>query len=90
MINRGNHILILLNLYCCSKQKLSKILIMNVANLTCLATLILIQNIIQAFCVFYLYTLYMIGLPQERIKGTEKASSIHTLSYLDYHDYGTQ
>ena len=57
MINRGNRILILLHLYCFSKHKLSTILIANVANLN-----ILIQNIIQAFWVFYLYILFMIGL----------------------------
>ena len=62
MINRGNRILILLHLYCCSKQKLSKILIMNVANLARFHTYTFIQDIIQAFCVFYLYTLYTIGL----------------------------
>ena len=57
MINRGNRILILLHLHCFSKHKLSTILIANVANLN-----ILIQNIIQAFWVFYLYILFMIGL----------------------------
>ena len=57
MINRRNRILILLHLHCFSKHKLSTILIANVANLN-----ILIQNIIQAFWVFYLYILFMIGL----------------------------
>ena len=57
MINRGNRILILLHLHCFSKHKLSTILVANVANLN-----ILIQNIIQAFWVFYLYILFMIGL----------------------------
>ena len=57
MINRGNRILILLHLHCFSKHKLSTILIANVAKLN-----ILIQNIIQAFWVFYLYILFMIGL----------------------------
>ena len=57
MINRGNRILILLHLHYFSKHKLSTILIANVANLN-----ILIQNIIQAFWVFYLYILFMIGL----------------------------
>ena len=33
MINRGNRILIVFHLHCCSKQNLSKILIANVANL---------------------------------------------------------
>ena len=56
MINRGNRILILLHLHCCSKHK-STMLIANVANLS-----LLIQNIVQAFCVFYLYLLFMIGL----------------------------
>ena len=57
MINRGNRILILLHSHCFSKHKLSTILTANAANLN-----ILIQNIIQAFWVFYLYILFMIGL----------------------------
>ena len=63
MINRGNRILILLHLHCCSKHK-STMLIANVANLSLFHSHvnILIQNIIQAFCVFYLYLLFMIGL----------------------------
>ena len=33
MINRGNHILIVFHIYCCSKHKLSSILVANIANL---------------------------------------------------------
>ena len=32
MINRGNHILIVFHIYCCSKHKLSSILVANIAN----------------------------------------------------------
>ena len=39
LINRGNSILIVFNLYCCSKHKLSAILIANVANLARFVTL---------------------------------------------------
>ena len=57
MINRGNRIVILFHLYCCSKK------IVYHAYSECYEPYsfrlinILIQNIIQAFCVFYLYTL---------------------------------
>ena len=37
MINCGNRILILFHVYCCSKHKLSMILIANVAYLSCFA-----------------------------------------------------
>ena len=39
MINRGNRILILFHLYCCSKHKLSTVMIANVAKLSRFVTL---------------------------------------------------
>ena len=39
VINRGNRILIVIHLYCCSKHKLSRILVANVASLACFVTL---------------------------------------------------
>ena len=39
VINRGNRILIVIHLYCCSKHKLSTILEANVASLACFGTL---------------------------------------------------
>ena len=55
MINRGNRIFILFHLYSCK-----------IANLACFVTFnsILIHDIIQASCIFHLYTVYMIGLPR--------------------------
>ena len=60
MINR---ILILLHLYRCSKM------VYDTHSECCEPCLfchdnILIQNVIQAFCVFYLYTVHTIGLPR--------------------------
>ena len=57
MINRGNRILIVFHLYCCSKHNWSLILIANVANIARLAMLTFLL-----FCVFYFHILYMIGL----------------------------
>ena len=62
MINRGNRILIVFHLYCCSKHKLSD----DTHGECCEPCLfchvnILVQNVIQFL--FYLYTLDMIGLP---------------------------
>ena len=62
MINHGNHILIVLHLYCCSKH------IVYDANSVCCEPCaichinILIQNIIQVFSVVYLFILYMIWI----------------------------
>ena len=50
MSDRSNRILILFLLYRCSKHNLSTILVEK------------LQNIIQAFGVFYLYILFMFGL----------------------------
>ena len=62
MINRGNRILIVFHLYCCSKHKLSD----DTHGECCEPCLfchvnILVQNVIQFL--FYLYTLDMAGLP---------------------------
>ena len=57
MINRGNRILIVFHLYCCSKHNWSLILIANVANIARLAMLTFLL-----FCVFYFHILHMIGL----------------------------
>ena len=57
MINRGNRILIVLHLYCCSRHKGSLILIANVANLARLAMLTFLF-----FCVFHFHILHMTGL----------------------------
>ena len=47
MINRGDRILIVFHLYCCSNHILSTILVANLARLVTLK--ILIQNIIHVF-----------------------------------------
>ena len=57
MINRGNRILIVFHLYCCSKLNWSLTLIANVANIARLAMLTFLL-----FCVFYFHILHMIGL----------------------------
>ena len=58
----GPYILILF--HHCGKHKLSTILIENVAKLARFATATLrIQNIIHISCVFYLYIIFIIGLP---------------------------
>ena len=57
MINRGNRILIVFHLYCCSKHNWSLILIANVANRARLAMFTFLF-----FCVFYFHILHMIGL----------------------------
>ena len=70
MINRGNRILIVVHLYCCSKHKLSTILIASVATAT-IARLVRFdmitfwfKTLFKYFCVFYSIFLYnMIGLP---------------------------
>ena len=64
MINRGNRILILFHLYCCSKEKIVYYTFSECCepHSFCYYVNILIQNIIEAFDVFYLYAL-MIGLP---------------------------
>ena len=64
LINRGNSILIVFNLYCCSKHKLSAILIANVANLARFVTLTFwFKTLFKFSCVYYLYIWYIIGLP---------------------------
>ena len=63
MINQGNRILILFHLCCCSEhKKILKVIVGYRAHFVTL-TFVLIQNIIQAFSVFYLYILFTIGLP---------------------------
>ena len=52
-INRGYRILIVLNLYCCSKHELSTIFLANIVILTRFVTL--------AFCFFACFILYIIN-----------------------------
>ena len=85
MINRGNRIVILFHLYCCSKK------IVYHAYSECYEPYsfchinILIQNIIQAFCVFYLYTLDSITM----IMGYSKhqRSTKNNMLYSQKHPY---
>ena len=66
MINRGNRILIASHLYCCSKHKLSTILVASVASLASFVKLTFwFKTLFKCFCVFCLYSCisFMIGLP---------------------------
>ena len=63
MINRGIGILIVLHLYCCSKYKLSTILIANVVNLARFVSFKFDSKHCSSFwCILSLYLLYMIKL----------------------------
>ena len=56
MIDRGNRILIVFHFFCCSKHKLSTILIAIVASLVRFITLTLrFKKLLKFFCLFYLY-----------------------------------
>ena len=61
MINRGNRILILFDLYCCSKHKiiLSMILIANVAYLSCFVTLTFDSKHDSNFCAYFISLYYL-------------------------------
>ena len=56
MIDRGDRILIVFHFFCCSKHKLSTILIAIVASLVRFITLTLrFKKLLKFFCLFYLY-----------------------------------
>ena len=58
MINRGNHILIFFHLYCCSKHRLSTILIANVANLSRFVLLTFDSKHHSSFFAYFISIIY--------------------------------
>ena len=65
MINRGNHILIVFHVYCCSKHKLSTILLQTLQTLLILSCSYFDPEHYQSLFVYFtsLCLLCMIGLP---------------------------